>query len=102
MCVDWINSIDEPRCLIMNNFDELNDGLIILDILKNLIKKLNIFEEYFYEFIRLSKLKVYPKERFESVLNILGRLFITDEINDIIEINEKDFNVNYIIYKFLS
>ncbi len=64
----------------MNSFSELKDGSIILDVLKNLTKKLNILENYFYEFIRLSKIKVAPLERLEFVLNTLGEFFLKKEL----------------------
>lgn len=78
----------------MNDFQELKDGLIILDIFKNMTKNLEILENYFYEFIRLSKIKVTPIERIEFVLNILGQIFLKEEFQDKIEVQEQDLNVN--------
>ncbi len=80
----------------MNTFEEIKDGLIILDMLKNLTKKMNRLENYFYEFIRLSKIKVSPKERFEFVLNTISDLFLIEEFEYKIIIDENDLMV-YII-----
>jgi len=91
--VDWINTIDEPRCLIMNTFEELKDGLIILDIFKNITKKLDLLENYFYEFIRLSKLKVTPIERIEFVVNILAKIYLKEEFENKIVYDEEELEV---------
>lgn len=93
MYVDWINTIDEPRCLIMNTFEELKDGLIILDIFKNITKKLDLLENYFYEFIRLSKLKVTPIERIEFVVNILAKIYLKEEFENKIVYDEEELEV---------
>jgi hypothetical protein len=85
----------------MNSFDELKDGLIILDILKFLTKKLNCNENYFYEFIRLSKLKVSIKERFEFVLNTVNEIYLKNEFNEKIEIEEKTLEVILLDYIFI-
>jgi hypothetical protein len=79
----------------MNTFEELKEGLIILDIFKNMTKKLGIVENFFYEFIRLSKLKVTPIERVEFVLNILGEIFLKEDFNDKINVGEEDLNVSF-------
>ncbi len=77
----------------MNEFDELKEGLIILDIFKNMTKKLEILENYFYEFIRLSKIKILPIERFQFVLNILGKIFLKDQFDEEIELSQEDIKV---------
>lgn len=79
----------------MNAFEELKDGLIVLDLFKNITKKLGLLENYFYEFIRLSKLKVSPTERVEFVLNTLGEIFLKEEFSEKIIVSQEDLNVNY-------
>jgi len=64
-----------------------------LDIFKNITKKLDNLEDYFYEFIRLSKIKVTPVERIQFVLNILGEIFLKEDFQNKINIEEKDLNV---------
>lgn len=77
----------------MNEFNELNDGLIIVDLLKNLCKKLNILENYFYEFLRISKIKVTPKERLEFVINNLAGILLKNEFEDKITIDLDELEV---------
>jgi hypothetical protein len=83
----------------MNSFDELKDGLIILNILKNLTKKIKCYENYFYEFKRISKFKVTKKERFEFILNTINQIYLKDEYICIekIELDEKTLEVFFLI-----
>ena len=34
--MDWINIIDEPRCLLVNNFGDIYNCIVLIDILKNI------------------------------------------------------------------
>ena len=39
MLLDWINTIDNPSCLLVSSFDELYDGKIFYEILKMILEK---------------------------------------------------------------
>ena len=35
MLIDWINTIDEPSCLLVNDIDDLRDGSVLCDIVSH-------------------------------------------------------------------
>ena len=35
MLLDWINTIDEPSCLLVSDIDDLRDGVVLCDIVSN-------------------------------------------------------------------
>jgi hypothetical protein len=36
MLIDWVNTIDVPSCLLVNDIEDLRDGVAICDIIANL------------------------------------------------------------------
>lgn len=74
MLIDWINTIDEPRCMIISSLEELKSGLILTDIIKTILRGLGKEEAY-----DLSSLEhAQPEERIDMVLCILSEFY--DEI----------------------
>ena len=39
--LDWINTIDEPQCLLVSEIGQLYDCSVFLEIMKNFLKRFN-------------------------------------------------------------
>ena len=87
---DWINTIEEPRCIMFCEENELIDGLVIADILKFILKRKNLLtDQYKLEFFRMENMKI--EDRYKSILNILNQVLnqykIKLSVSDLCNVN---------------
>ena len=97
MLLDWINTIKEPRCIILNNLHELKSGIVFIDIVKAYLKKNKLEKEFFFKLLSCEKMNTY--NRFIILFNILSNFCNIDDFNfdEIIQ-----YNVRIFIYLMLK
>jgi CRISPR-associated protein Cas8b1/Cst1 subtype I-B len=79
--LDWVNTIDEPKCLLVSELDDMIDGSVFLEILKNYLKEhkekiYNICKEEL-EYLGNSK----SEDKFEFINQVLKEFCEEDLIN---------------------
>lgn len=70
MLLDWINTIDEPRCMIVSSLEDLKCFLILTDIIKSILRALG---KETYNFANVETAE--PNERIEMIINILSEFY---------------------------
>jgi len=79
MLLDWVNTIKEPRCIIVNSLNELKSGIVFIDIVKAYLKQNYKHKEFFFKLLICEK--VNPYNRFIILYNILSNFCKLDEFN---------------------
>lgn len=80
LLLDWINTIDDPRCLILTNLEGIRDGNVVLRIVYSILKKNNMEKEYEIDWEEIEL--VSAKERFELAFDILSNFTDGKTIRD--------------------
>ena len=78
MLLDWVNTIDEQRCLMLCEIDDLRDGLVFADLIKNILKKLNMFTDK----VKLKLISIEnmnTEERFRHLLFMMSTIIHFNE-----------------------
>ena len=68
--LDWINTIDEPRCMVLNSLDNLSDGVVVVYIISSMLKKIGREKEI--DAGSLERSLDGAKERFAKVFSVLS------------------------------
>jgi hypothetical protein len=76
--LDWVNTIDEPKCLLVSELSNLEDGSVFLEILKNFLYKTKEFPNYYYLFENTENLNL--KMRYELIFQILADFVSEDKL----------------------
>ena len=71
MLLDWINTIDEPRCMIVSSLEDLKSGLILTDIIQSILRALCKENNYDFSNIEMTD----PNERIEIIISILSEFY---------------------------
>lgn len=69
--LDWINTIDEPRCLLVSGIEDLQDGNVFIEILKNFLKSKFEYRHLVQEMRNLDKQRHSHKQKLISIFDIL-------------------------------
>jgi hypothetical protein len=75
--LDWINTIDDPKCLILANLEGVRDGNVILRIVYSILKKVKKEKEFELDWEEIELISA--NERFEIAFSMLSNF--TDEKN---------------------
>ncbi len=75
--MDWINTIDDPKCLILANLEGVRDGNVILRIVYSILKKVKKEKEFELDWEEIELISA--NERFEIAFSMLSNF--TDEKN---------------------
>lgn len=67
--LDWINTIDEPKCLLAGNLNDLKDGEVFLEIMLHYLKIQKRDEFFMEEFRQVESLNI--PEKFDFIIKIL-------------------------------
>lgn len=73
LLLDWINTIEEPRCMVLNKLDDLRDGVVVLYIVSSMLRKIGREKDIKLELSELERLSA--KEKFDHVFSVLSSLF---------------------------
>lgn len=69
--IDWINTINEPNCLLLSSIDELRDGRVLIEIGKHLLKQ----RGYFTLINKMGNIDwITPKDRFILLFKIIEKI----------------------------
>ena len=68
--LDWINTINEPTCLLVSNLNDLKDGKVFVEILKHYLYMYNN-KQLLYEFFSNDINSSHPEQKIKLVLEIL-------------------------------
>ena len=85
----WINSIDTPLCKSFKKIDDLKDGNIFIDLLKNYFQHNN--QKYYYSLLNSLNGK-NSTDKMKMVLQIMSQLTNNNELNSRIELFQKSIN----------
>ena len=78
--LDWINTINEPQCLLVSNINDLKDGKVFLEILRHFLY-LNNNKELLYEFFSNDINSSSPERRIQIMIELLSKISNEDELN---------------------
>ena len=84
-----INSINTPLCKSFNKIDDLKDGNIFIDLLKNYFQQNN--QKYYYSLLN-SLTGKSPTDKIKMILQIISQLTNNNEMNSRIELFQKSIN----------
>jgi hypothetical protein len=93
--LDWINTIDEPKCLLVSELSNLEDGSVFLEILKNFLFEKKQFADY-HNLIE-SKENLNLKKRYELIFQILSNFVSDDKLNIFLPIEKLVTNSNMLL-----
>jgi hypothetical protein len=82
--LDWINTIDEPNCLLAGSLEDLKDGQVFLEIINHFLK-INRKDHIFATELKLI-VNYAINEKFDLIINMLKILS---------EDNEFFYNISY-------
>ena len=75
--LDWINTIDEPKCLLAGCLDDLKDGEVFLEIMLHYLKILKKDEYFLEEFKQVESFD--NTEKFDFIVKMLKIISDDDE-----------------------
>ena len=78
--LDWINTINEPQCLLVSSINDLKDGKVFLEILRHFLY-LNNNKELLYEFFSNDINSSSPERRIQIMIELLSKISNDDELN---------------------
>lgn len=94
--LDWVNTINEPRCLMVNSTKDLACGIIFLDLLKHLLIEVKNEKEYVYHIEYCCQNGKSRNRRYSLLFKILKEVLNDwDELEGILK---KGKNVLYFYY----
>jgi hypothetical protein len=74
--LDWVNTVDEPKCLLVSELSNMEDGSVFLEILKSFLHKTGQFSSFHNHFKTSSKLDL--RGRYDLIFEILSH-FVPEE-----------------------
>jgi hypothetical protein len=95
--LDWINTVDEPKCLLVSEIDQLKDGIVFLEILKNYLKKIENLKIYQNELKNAISQSQDIKSRYDLIYRILLEFFEKDDIRRFQPVGKLFNNQNYLL-----
>lgn len=93
--LDWINTVDEPKCLLVSEIDQLKDGIVFLEILKNYLKKIDLLK-FFQNEIK-SVILQDIKSRYDLIYKILLEFFEHDFLRRFQPVGKLYNNQNFLL-----
>ena len=66
--LDWVNTINEPRCLLVSNFDDMQDGRVFLEILFNFLRARNALNT------KINLMKILEGDPFKQTLRLISKI----------------------------
>ena len=69
--LDWVNTIDEPRCMVLGNLEALRDGTILLRIANALLRKAKMETEWKIDWDAVEMAN--QKQRFMKAVEIFRK-----------------------------
>ena len=102
--LDWINTINEPQCLLVSNINDLKDGKVFLEILRHFLY-LNNNKELLYEFFSNDINSSSPERRIQIMIELLSKISNEDELNilnNFYSIANRILNDNDLLIEFAS
>jgi hypothetical protein len=95
--LDWINTVDEPKCLLVSEIDQLKDGIVFLEILKNYLKKIENLKIYQNEIKNAISQSQDIKSRYDLIYRILLEFFEKEDIRRFQPVGKLFNNQNYLL-----
>lgn len=102
--LDWVNTINEPTCLLVSSLNDLKDGKVFVEILKHYLY-MNSNKQLLYEFFSNDINSSHPEQKLKLVLDILTKISEGDEkiiLNKFYKIIPRIFKDEEILLEFLS
>ena len=102
--LDWINTINEPTCLLVSNLNDLKDGKVFVEILKHYLYMYNN-KQLLYEFFSNDINSSHPEQKIKLVLEILAKISEGDEriiLNKFYKIIPRIFKDEEMLLEFVS
>ena len=102
--LDWINTINEPQCLLVSNINDLKDGKVFLEILRHFLY-LNNNKELLYEFFSNDINSSSPERRIQIMIELLSKISNDDELNilnNFYSISNRILNDDDLLIEFAS
>ena len=102
--LDWINTINEPTCLLVSNLNDLKDGKVFVEILKHYLYMYNN-KQLLYEFFSNDINSSHPEQKIKLVLEILVKISEGDEriiLNKFYKIIPRIFKDEEMLLEFVS
>ena len=81
MVVDWINTFDDPRCIVMNKIDDSLNGNLLLDILKLILTDIGRIKE-FMGMISNVESENSQSIKQKTIIDILSKLELNKKIGN--------------------
>lgn len=78
--LDWINTINEPQCLLVSGLNDLKDGKVFLEILRHFLY-LNNNKQLLYEFFSNDINSSSPERRIQILIELLLKISNEEEAN---------------------
>ena len=76
--LDWINTINEPQCLLVSCTSDLKDGKVFLEILRHFLY-LNNYKQLLYELFSNDINSSSPERRIQIIIELLIKISNEDE-----------------------
>ena len=102
--LDWINTINEPQCLLVSSINDLKDGKVFLEILRHFLY-LNNNKELLYEFFSNDINSSSPERRIQIMIELLSKISNDDELNilnNFYSISNRILNDDDLLIEFAS
>ena len=102
--LDWINTINEPQCLLVSNINDLKDGKVFLEILRHFLY-FNNNKELLYEFFSNDINSSSPERRIQIMIELLSKISNDDELNilnNFYSISNRILNDDDLLIEFAS
>ena len=102
--LDWINTINEPQCLLVSSINDLKDGKVFLEILRHFLY-LNNNKELLYEFFANDINSSSPERRIQIMIELLSKISNDDELNilnNFYSISNRILNDDDLLIEFAS
>ena len=78
--LDWVNTINEPQCLLVSCISDLKDGKVFIEILRHFLY-LNNHKQLLYEFFSNDINSCSPERRIQIIIELLVKISNEDEAN---------------------
>lgn len=104
MLLDWINTINEPQCLLVSGINDLKDGKVFIEIVKHFLY-VNNNKQLLYEFFSNDINSSTPLRKIQITIEILIKVS-NEEVQNILEkfynMSERIFKDDEMLIEFLS